>query len=359
MDKCRFPPTLWRALRVTGLEPAAVLRVAALPLDTDRFYTTAELFAVWKAVEQIANDPAFALRLLDAVSQIGHQPSFLAALYAADFRDAIHRIERFKRLGSCEHFWVTEQDGWWTLGKDWPYAMEPEPALSVDLSFLFLVELGRRGTGRRLVPAEIHITGVGNLELENHFGCPIRDHAERNQIRFASQDLELRFPGHSPEFLELVTPALAAAFHQLEVESALSDRVKAHIKRALASGRPNLPAVARDLDVSERTLQRRITAEGSSFRELLQQARQEMGRQLLADPELAVAEIACLLGYQDETSFYRAFRELEGKSPREWRLCALSAADTTFRPSIPNFCPLQVRPGPASRRKCRISRSSL
>lgn len=324
MDKARFPPTLWRALRVAGLEPDAVLRAAALPLDRERFYSTSELFAVWRAVEQLAQDPSFALRLLEAVNQTGHQPSFLAALYAADFRDAIHRIERFKRLGTCEHFWVREQDGWWTMGKDWPYAVEPEPTLSVNLSFLFLVELGRRGTGRRLTPAEIHITGARTAELEGHFGCPVRDHAEGNQICFASEDLQLRFPGHSPEFLELVTPALAAAFRPLETENALVDQVKAILKRALASGTPSLPAVARDLGLSERTLQRRITAEGSSFRELLHRARQELSRQLLADPELAVAEIACLVGYQDETSFYRAFRESEGMSPREWRDCAHS-----------------------------------
>lgn len=311
---------------MAGLEPAAVLRAAALPLDRDRFYNTSELFAVWKAVEQLAQSPAFALRLLEAVNQTGHQPSFLAALYAADFRDAIHRIERFKRLGSCEHFWVREQDGWWTMGKDWPYAVEPEPALSVILSFLFLLELGRRGTGRRLAPAEIQITGARTAELEDYFGCPIRDRAESNQICFASEDLQLRFPGHSPEFLELVTPALAAAFQPFEAESSLTDQVKAIIKRVLASGSPNLEAIARHLGLSERTLQRRITAESSSFRELLQQARQELSRQLLADPDLAVAEIACLLGYQDETSFYRAFRESEGMSPREWRVGARPSA---------------------------------
>jgi len=207
------------------------------------------------------------------------------------------------------------------MGKDWPYAVEPEPALSVYLSFLFLVELGRRGTGRRLAPVEIHSTGPRTAELEDHFGCPIRDYAEVNQICFASEDLQLRFPGYSPEFLELVTPALASAFQQLEAESTLTNQVKATIKRVLASGSPNLPAVARELGLSERTLQRRITAEGSSFRELLNLARQELGRQLLADPELTVAEIACLLGYQDETSFYRAFRECEGMSPRAWRVC--------------------------------------
>ncbi|WP_348632074.1 helix-turn-helix domain-containing protein [Mesorhizobium sp. M2E.F.Ca.ET.219.01.1.1] len=71
--------------------------------------------------------------------------------------------------------------------------------------------------------------------------------------------------------------------------------------------------------MSERTLQRRITEQGTSFRELLINARQELGRQLLSDPTADIDEVACLLGYQDASSFYRAFREWEGTTPNRWR----------------------------------------
>ncbi|HTO67103.1 MAG TPA: helix-turn-helix domain-containing protein, partial [Bradyrhizobium sp.] len=56
-----------------------------------------------------------------------------------------------------------------------------------------------------------------------------------------------------------------------------------------------------------------------SFRELLIEARQELGRQLLSDPSAEIDEVACLLGYQDATSFYRAFRYWEGVTPSRWR----------------------------------------
>jgi len=66
-------------------------------------------------------------------------------------------------------------------------------------------------------------------------------------------------------------------------------------------------------------LQRRITDEGTTFRLLVQAARQELGQHLLASPEADVAEIACMLGFQDTTSFYRAFRQWEGMTPQSWR----------------------------------------
>nr|WP_222532665.1 AraC family transcriptional regulator [Azospirillum sp. 412522] len=95
--------------------------------------------------------------------------------------------------------------------------------------------------------------------------------------------------------------------------------MKVVLKRSLASGRPDLADVACDLGMSERTLQRRITDEGASFRELLAEARQELGRLLLSDPSTDIDEVACLLGYQDTSSFYRAFREWEGMTPSQWR----------------------------------------
>jgi len=103
VDKGRFPPALWRAMASAGLEPAKVLRVAGLAsslhLDASATLSTAQLFAVWKAVETLSDDPAVALRLLGAADLSGHQPAYIAALYAADYRDAILRIERFKRMG--------------------------------------------------------------------------------------------------------------------------------------------------------------------------------------------------------------------------------------------------------------------
>ncbi|TIS12935.1 MAG: helix-turn-helix transcriptional regulator, partial [Mesorhizobium sp.] len=73
------------------------------------------------------------------------------------------------------------------------------------------------------------------------------------------------------------------------------------------------------MGLSERTLQRRITEEGTTFRELLMEARQELGHQLLADLSADIDEVACLLGYQDTSSFYRAFRDWEGVTPNQWR----------------------------------------
>lgn len=330
IDRGRFPPTFWRAMRSAGLEPPKVLRLAGLPsslhLDASALLSTAQLFAIWNAVETISGDAALALRLLEAADHAGHQPAFIAALYAFDFRDAIGRIERFKRMGACEVFRSEEASGLWTITKEWPFAAEAEPAVSVDLSFMFLLELGRRGTGKRITPSRVEFrrAGPASAELADYFGSPIICGAARDAMVLHVADLAAPFPGHSPEFLDLVTPGLAAAFAELHAGQEIADRVKAVLKRSLASGRPEVAHVARELGMSERTLQRRITDDATTFRALLADARREMSEQLLADPAIQIDEVTYLLGYQDTTSFYRAFKEWAGISPGEWRAGAVA-----------------------------------
>ena len=80
-----------------------------------------------------------------------------------------------------------------------------------------------------------------------------------------------------------------------------------------------MTAVARKLGVSERTLQRPISEEGTSFRQLLAEARQQLTRQYLTQPAIEMNEIAYLLDYEDPNSFYRTFRAREGTTPAPWR----------------------------------------
>ena len=72
--------------------------------------------------------------------------------------------------------------------------------------------------------------------------------------------------------------------------------------------------------MSNRTLQRRITTEGTSFRRLVRDPRYELAKHYLLDASLDLAETAYLLGYGDPNSFFRAFREWEGTTPSEWRV---------------------------------------
>ena len=82
---------------------------------------------------------------------------------------------------------------------------------------------------------------------------------------------------------------------------------------------PDLGAVAARLHVSERTLNRRLQQEGTSFRQVRGELLNAWARQHLRETEHSVEAIAAALGYQDAANFRRAFRKQEGCSPGEFR----------------------------------------
>jgi AraC-like DNA-binding protein len=324
-DRCKVPHAFWSAIERAGLRPSAVLRQAGLPatlhLNGQGLITTAKFFSLWKAIEILSRDPGLAFRLVRDTETAVHPPSSLAAFHARDYRDGLSRLARFKRLCSPEKLHIVEANGECAISAEWLHATEAVPNIAVDVDFASLVELGRRGTGQSLTPLRVELARSGSKAEEHRafFGCPISFNAARNLLVMRSADLDRPFPGHNPELLDMLTPALASALGELRAHSSLRDQVKVIVKRGLASGRPELADVAYDLGMSERSLQRRITEEGATFRDLVVEARQELGRKLLSDPTAGIEEVACLLGYQDTSSFYRAFREWEGVTPARWR----------------------------------------
>lgn len=99
----------------------------------------------------------------------------------------------------------------------------------------------------------------------------------------------------------------------------LGSRVVALLSAQLAQGEPDRNALATQLGLSERTLQRRLAEEGGSYQRLLIDTRRQLAEHHLADSDLPATEIAILLGYSEPSVFFRAFRQWTGLTPGEYR----------------------------------------
>ena len=130
----------------------------------------------------------------------------------------------------------------------------------------------------------------------------------------------------------MLSPALERALADCQSRSTLSGQVKWLMKRHLATRRPDMRAIARQLAFSERTLQRRLADEGTRFQDVLTQARRELAREYLANRQLEMADVAFLLGFDDQNSFFRAFRQWEGETPSRWRAIRLGVPRASARP---------------------------
>ena len=115
------------------------------------------------------------------------------------------------------------------------------------------------------------------------------------------------------------SPAQAAPL----TDERLAQQVRAALAERLHRGEFSQPQIARALAMSQRTLQRKLSEQGTTFAALLAQVRHDQARYLLGSTPSPVYEIAFLLGYQDAASFYRAFKQWSGGlTPEAYRLAA-------------------------------------
>jgi AraC-like DNA-binding protein len=324
-SRFRIPRQFWLVLRKLHIAPASVLRRAGMSLthieDEKRRITDAHFFSIWDAIGELSNDPAIGLKMGCQFHADALPPSMLAAYYARDYRDAITRHERFLQMSAASEMRISEHLGETSIEWNWKRGRLQEPPLLTDVTFAMLVEMGRRGTEQPFNPKRVELkrpperTGVHRA----FFQCPIKFRAARNVLVFDSSDFQRPFVTYNAELLEMLQPQLDKSHLQAKAEVTVAERVKWILKQMLAGGRPDASVVAHELGLSVRTLQRRIVNEGTTFRELLSEVRKELAREYLSRPEMPPTEIAFFLGFEDTSSFYRAFRIWEEMTPERWR----------------------------------------
>jgi len=152
---------------------------------------------------------------------------------------------------------------------------------------------------------------------EQHGPLSVRFNQPRNRLRFdpAYLDLPLRMAHENASLL--AREQLERALSEI-TQSTLVTQVRDAIVSPDGEFR-DLSEVARVLGMSERTLKRKLQAEGAAFSELLDEVRGAHASALLRDPKLSIDEIAERVGYADTSNFTRAFRRWTGKTPAAFR----------------------------------------
>ena len=303
-----------------------VLRQAGLPIGLFQQekvqLSTEEFFALYRAISEVSRDPAIGLKLGTEERIERYDPIVIAALCTRTFRDAIGRLSRYKQLVCPEKIDLVERGSECAVHFSWLLAQEPEPAMLVDVCFAWIMTVARRGSGRPIRPklVEFQRPEAHRGIYEKHFQCPVKFKAARNVLVFSKADMDGPFLTYNPDLLAAVAPQLEAELKQQLAEQDLREQVKGILKRLLAGERPGIQDVARELRMSTRTLQRRISEDGATFQELLEEARRELARHYLTHSSLELNETAYLLGYEDANSFFRAFHKWEGTTPGQWRV---------------------------------------
>lgn len=184
------------------------------------------------------------------------------------------------------------------------------------------VSFGRWLVGQSFSPQRVefsHAAPIDISEYEEFFGCPVVFGAQNSCLHYAPVTTDLQVPNASEELLLLLRERADRLLANVSHSSAIAARIASLMATQLNNSVPDKSLIAVQLGMSERTLQRRLQQEGTSYQAILDQTRHYMARELLKNTAIPLAELASQLGFTEPSAFYRAFKKWEGKTPGQYR----------------------------------------
>ena len=264
---------------------------------------------------------AFGLLLAEKRSFSSLGPLSLLLRHERSLRSVLDRVIAYRRLMSDILDFELEEDGDEARLRVW---------VTPDVATRQCVELAMALTCRFLGsaifggwhPSDVHFQHPAPADFQVHqrlFRAPLRFDSTFHGFVFPSATLDREnayanagFAEHAQQYVDLLARQLPGP--------SLAEQVRTTVKGLLPAGTATLATAAAQLSLHPRTLQRKLAADGFFFADLVETIRQGTARDLLANTNLPLAQVALLVGYASPASFSRWFAGLHGQPPREWRL---------------------------------------
>jgi AraC-like DNA-binding protein len=185
-----------------------------------------------------------------------------------------------------------------------------------------VVRICRQLTGLRMQPTRVRFAHhrPANAEFSEVFGDTIEFGAGVDEIIFSASLKNAPVVSADPHLNRLLISYCEDAIsHRAKNRGLFQSRVENAVAPLLPHGKATAGEISRQLGVSPRTFARRLSKEGRTFSSLMTTLRSDLAKRYLADGDLAISQVAWLLGYREVSSFSNAFKRWTGKSPRKVR----------------------------------------
>jgi AraC-like DNA-binding protein len=316
---------LKEALQLYGLDFAVLARRAGLDPDLlakpNARYAAAPLQKLWEIAAEESGDPVFGFRVGSLVRPGSFHALGLGIVSSTSVLAALNRVQRYSSIVSTNgRLVLLQQDGLVGL-ETRPDGMTVMPTIHcVDALVVGLCRILVQCAGPSAVPERVVFMRPRMAPAEAYreiLGCPVDFDGPHIAIWFDAAAAARPVLSGNAELAAEADRLSVRYIDELAPESTAA-RVRALLLKAMPSGEFGRDAIARSLNQSSSTLQRRLRDEGSSYQELLDATRHEMALEYLRQGRHSLADVAFLLGFNDQSNFTRAFRRWTGKTPREY-----------------------------------------
>lgn len=312
---------IYRAMKVKAVDADAVMTEigmdpALLEGGYSR-YSQVQLSELWKRAVELSGDPTFGLTVARQVRPATFHAVGYAMSCSATLLRAISRFSQYTRLISdSTTATLTESTGLVMLDFHFDTGGERPIFATVDTVLASVVAYLRWISDEPLDPVEVQITHAALSSSDAYaefFGCPVAWGAARTCLVFDKQDLVRPILSSDEELASLLDGA-ANRFLEQRMSGRFAVRVRDLIIAQLPDEVPTKAKIANLLDMTERTMLRRLKEEGTTFAEVLRNLREQLAFQYLRKG-MCMSEVAYRLGFSDNGTFSRAFKDWTGRRP--------------------------------------------
>jgi len=317
-----------RLARSAGLDPARILTNAGIAVaDLAVPDTWVPAAVVSRVLERSANESGvedFGLRLagLRRLATLG--PLSVVLSQEPDLRSALGLLCRYEHSYNEALRLRLDEDGDLATMRLWFEFGEPAPTRqATELATAALLGIVRELLGRQWEPLSICFTHRAPESLDGHravFGPRLQFGHEFSGLVFYAVELDAANMASDPllrPYADQLRQALGAP-----PAATVTGQVTQLVEMLLPVGRCSTHHVARSLGVTQRTLHRKLAAEGQSFSAIVHTTREALAERYLSADRYSQTDVSDLLGFTAPSAFSRWFRQRFGVSPTQWRAAA-------------------------------------
>jgi AraC-like DNA-binding protein len=310
-----------KAMRTSGVEVEPVFD--AIGMDPELLqggysrYSQEQISELWRqAIKRTDSD--FGLRVAREVRPSTFHVVGYAMNCSATLSRALHRFSFYCRLISdAATATIIERGEEVVLDIKLDTGGAPPIYQTVDTILASVLAFLRWIVEEDIIPISVSIDHPRedyDKRLEDFFGCPVEYEAGRNAIVFSKIDMEKSIPVADEELASMLDN-VANRYLDARMEGRFAVRVRDVLETQLPTGNVGKTRISQILNLTERTLLRRLKDEGTTFSDQLYRVRLAKAFSLLRKPEMTIREIAYALGFSDEGTFSRAFKRWTGRRP--------------------------------------------
>lgn len=315
---------IYRTLREEGVDADKILAKCDISLGElnagQQPLPKEKVNKFWQfAVDATGND-AICLKVLNNISDPSINALITSAQASQDINHALQLLLRYYKILSVGTRLTVETDNELKIIMTGASSTPDVANENVDLAFGLILKHGSALSIQHVKPTRVLLTRpVPNQreKYQNFYDCPISFNADQNMLCFPAKVLEAPIAGANQILSTHIEQYLAGQALETDARQ-IEQHVHAALLTMLPHGTPKLSSLAKQLNMSERTLQRKLKSENICYKDMLSQIRIQLAKSYLENKRYPVQEVSDRLGFTEPSNFVRFFKQQLGVTPGEF-----------------------------------------